>query len=162
MCTPGLQPTLGRLASLTCSHRTHASVVGGTHDEHGWQSASHAAYPPDLNLIIAQAIASRITLNSVPISTANQAERPTDASTPTARVETRDVSPTDRIELSSPLTHAESVSATRGAEETDASELHRHFQRGLGAHPLRNRSPAALLTVRDAATPELVTPPAGE
>eukprot|EP00965_Chrysotila_dentata_P136364 4509643-Pleurochrysis_carterae.AAC.2 len=32
LCTPGLQPALGRLASLTCTHRTHASLVGGSHD----------------------------------------------------------------------------------------------------------------------------------
>eukprot|EP00965_Chrysotila_dentata_P175118 5780416-Pleurochrysis_carterae.AAC.1 len=62
MCTPGLQPALGRLATLTCTHRTHVSLVGGSHDQHGWHSASHAAYPPDLNLAIAQAVASRISL----------------------------------------------------------------------------------------------------
>eukprot|EP00965_Chrysotila_dentata_P155494 5137546-Pleurochrysis_carterae.AAC.2 len=50
MCTPGLQPSLGRLAALTRTHCTHAALVGGTRGEHGWQSASHSAYPPDLNM----------------------------------------------------------------------------------------------------------------
>eukprot|EP00965_Chrysotila_dentata_P030776 1025283-Pleurochrysis_carterae.AAC.1 len=63
MCTPGLQPALSRLSTLTCTHRTHASNVGGARDENGWKSASHAAYPPDLNMLITNAVASRITLD---------------------------------------------------------------------------------------------------
>eukprot|EP00965_Chrysotila_dentata_P173495 5727764-Pleurochrysis_carterae.AAC.1 len=50
LCTPGLQPVLGRLASLTCTHRTHATLVGGSRGETSWTSAAHAAYPPDLNM----------------------------------------------------------------------------------------------------------------
>eukprot|EP00965_Chrysotila_dentata_P018440 613786-Pleurochrysis_carterae.AAC.1 len=64
LCTPGLQPVLGRLASLTCTHRTHVSLVGGSRGENGWNSAAHAAYPPDLNMVIAKALAGRIALNS--------------------------------------------------------------------------------------------------
>eukprot|EP00965_Chrysotila_dentata_P151400 5004080-Pleurochrysis_carterae.AAC.1 len=33
MCTPGLQPVLSRLSTLTCTHRTHTSNVGGTRGE---------------------------------------------------------------------------------------------------------------------------------
>eukprot|EP00965_Chrysotila_dentata_P067900 2246365-Pleurochrysis_carterae.AAC.1 len=54
LCTPGLQPAL---ATLTCSHRSHTSLVGGTRTQDGWKSATHAAYPPDLNMIISNAIA---------------------------------------------------------------------------------------------------------
>eukprot|EP00965_Chrysotila_dentata_P211332 6186409-Pleurochrysis_carterae.AAC.1 len=36
---------------------------------------------------------------------------------------------------------------------TDDDDLHQHFQRGLGAYPLRNRVPAALLTVRSSRLP---------
>eukprot|EP00965_Chrysotila_dentata_P006221 202954-Pleurochrysis_carterae.AAC.1 len=71
LCTPGLQPVLGRLASLTCTHRSHVALVGGSCGENGWNSASHAAYPPDLNMIIAKAIAGRITLNSAPSHSRN-------------------------------------------------------------------------------------------
>eukprot|EP00965_Chrysotila_dentata_P148156 4890674-Pleurochrysis_carterae.AAC.1 len=62
MCTPGLLPTLSRLSTLTCTHRTHASSVGGSRDGDDWRSASHAAYPPDLNMLIANAVASRIKM----------------------------------------------------------------------------------------------------
>eukprot|EP00965_Chrysotila_dentata_P104410 3447803-Pleurochrysis_carterae.AAC.1 len=70
MCTPGLQPALSRLSTLTCTHRTHTSNVSGARDEKGWKSASHAAYPPDLNLLIANAVAARVTLDmrSIPSS----------------------------------------------------------------------------------------------
>eukprot|EP00965_Chrysotila_dentata_P212890 6187308-Pleurochrysis_carterae.AAC.3 len=64
MCTPGLQSALSRLAALTCTHRTHTSNVGGVRDKHGWQSASHSAYPPDLNMSISNAVASRISLST--------------------------------------------------------------------------------------------------
>eukprot|EP00965_Chrysotila_dentata_P082045 2707666-Pleurochrysis_carterae.AAC.1 len=67
LCTPGLEPALARLSSLTCTHRTHTSLVGGTRGDHGWNSASHAAYPPDLNMIIANALAGRIALCSAQI-----------------------------------------------------------------------------------------------
>eukprot|EP00965_Chrysotila_dentata_P063729 2111741-Pleurochrysis_carterae.AAC.1 len=62
MCTPGLLPAFGHLSSLTCTHRTHTSNVGGTRTDNGWSSASHAAYPPDLNMLIAKAVASRIKM----------------------------------------------------------------------------------------------------
>eukprot|EP00965_Chrysotila_dentata_P129297 4273843-Pleurochrysis_carterae.AAC.1 len=49
VCTPGLQPSLACLGELTCSHSSHDQLVGGNRDVDGWSSASHAAYPPDLN-----------------------------------------------------------------------------------------------------------------
>eukprot|EP00965_Chrysotila_dentata_P061059 2022774-Pleurochrysis_carterae.AAC.1 len=56
-CTPGLQPSLACLANLTCSHTSHEQQVGGGRESSGWSSASHAGYPPDLNLLIAKSIA---------------------------------------------------------------------------------------------------------
>eukprot|EP00965_Chrysotila_dentata_P104044 3436102-Pleurochrysis_carterae.AAC.1 len=41
--------------------------------------------------------------------------------------------------------HAHAENSTNG----EAGDLHQHFRRGLGAYPLRNRAPVALLTVRD-------------
>eukprot|EP00965_Chrysotila_dentata_P099356 3284681-Pleurochrysis_carterae.AAC.1 len=64
MCTPGLQPALSKLSTLPCTHRTHANNVGGKRDANGWQSAYHSAYPPDLNMLIANAVASRIALGA--------------------------------------------------------------------------------------------------
>eukprot|EP00965_Chrysotila_dentata_P129530 4282410-Pleurochrysis_carterae.AAC.1 len=43
--------------------------------------------------------------------------------------------------------------AQSDTRETDDDDLRQHFQRGLGAYPLRNRTPAALLTVRNSRQP---------
>eukprot|EP00965_Chrysotila_dentata_P128180 4237774-Pleurochrysis_carterae.AAC.1 len=146
MCTPGLQPALERLASLTCTHRTHDDNVGGSLDGDNWRSASHSAYPPDLNMLIAKAVASRISLTA--------AKRQTQTSPPLAA--TRAVLP-----VTTPHTHSSSVEGVAGttsdaqpAQTSDTrresdNELNQHFQRGLAAYPLRSRTPAALLTVRD-------------
>eukprot|EP00965_Chrysotila_dentata_P036773 1223805-Pleurochrysis_carterae.AAC.1 len=62
LCTLGLQPALSpRLATLTYTHRTHAAHVGGTRDGDSWRSSTHSAYPPDLNMLIARAVASRVS-----------------------------------------------------------------------------------------------------
>eukprot|EP00965_Chrysotila_dentata_P182097 6013006-Pleurochrysis_carterae.AAC.1 len=79
-------------------------------------------------MAIAQAVASRISLNSAPTNPVNQSEQPPDATAPTSR---NDPS-TARIELPSPPIRTEPVDAARGAEDTDASDVHEHFQRGLG------------------------------
>eukprot|EP00965_Chrysotila_dentata_P110198 3641696-Pleurochrysis_carterae.AAC.1 len=93
MCTPGLHPALGRLATLACTHRTHVSLVGGSHDQHGWHSASHAAYPPDLNLAIAQAVASRISLAPATTDTTGRPELA--SSDPSSHATSRVIAPTD-------------------------------------------------------------------
>eukprot|EP00965_Chrysotila_dentata_P205517 6183000-Pleurochrysis_carterae.AAC.2 len=77
LCTPGLQPELGRLASLTCTHRTHSTLVGGSRGQYEWHPATHAAYPPDLNMVVANAVAGRVALNSItPTSTKLPASSP--------------------------------------------------------------------------------------
>eukprot|EP00965_Chrysotila_dentata_P217970 6190330-Pleurochrysis_carterae.AAC.1 len=152
LCTPGLQPALGRLGALTCVHRTHASLVGGTHGQHGWHSATHAAYPPDLNLVIAQAVASRVSLASVPTASDQASGRPpaeTTSNQLATRATMRDAATANRSEEPSLAAEPEAA-RTAGADDHDSLELQRHFQRGLGAYPLRNRSPAALLSVREA------------
>eukprot|EP00965_Chrysotila_dentata_P171072 5645273-Pleurochrysis_carterae.AAC.2 len=144
MCTPGLLPALSRLSTLTCTHRTHASNVGGAHDDNGWKSASHAAYPPDLNMLIANAVACRITMVVTDASLPPQSTSPGDVSDTHQRPNvtppslTTDGLPTSPTDTAQPETHV-----------TDDNDLHQHFQRGLGAYPLRNRTPAALLTVRN-------------
>eukprot|EP00965_Chrysotila_dentata_P010430 339664-Pleurochrysis_carterae.AAC.1 len=58
MVTPGIAPKLAHLESLRCTHTTHAARCGGAKNPDGsWVSLQTAAYPPDLILIIARAIA---------------------------------------------------------------------------------------------------------
>eukprot|EP00965_Chrysotila_dentata_P183006 6043218-Pleurochrysis_carterae.AAC.1 len=102
-------------------------------------------------MLIANAVATRITLTADEHPTSQPSTSPgerTDAVTASPRV------------LPS---HDEEATATATARPTPAiddadgsdHELHQHFQRGLGAYPLRNRTPAALLTVRN---PRLIPP----
>ena len=48
------------LGSLRCTHVIHDKRVGGTQVDNSWTSASHAAYPADLNLYIARVLASLV------------------------------------------------------------------------------------------------------
>eukprot|EP00965_Chrysotila_dentata_P170026 5612496-Pleurochrysis_carterae.AAC.1 len=58
MVTPGIAPKLAHLESLRCTHLTHHIRCGGAKAPDGsWVSRQTAAYPPDLKLIIARAIA---------------------------------------------------------------------------------------------------------
>eukprot|EP00965_Chrysotila_dentata_P164200 5421697-Pleurochrysis_carterae.AAC.1 len=95
-------------------------------------------------MLIANAVASRISLM------ADKRPTPQPSPPPDKRADTATTS-------SGTLpTHDEEVTATATArpapaiDDTDESEreLHQRFQRGLGVYPLRNRTPAALLTVR--------------
>eukprot|EP00965_Chrysotila_dentata_P103723 3423595-Pleurochrysis_carterae.AAC.1 len=59
LVTPGLSPKLNHLAKLRCTHAYHIRPCGGHKDAAGtWTSQFAAAYPPDLNFIIARAVAS--------------------------------------------------------------------------------------------------------
>eukprot|EP00965_Chrysotila_dentata_P117433 3881602-Pleurochrysis_carterae.AAC.1 len=107
-------------------------------------------------MIIANALASRITLNSARILPANTVEpatselrtfrpvraSPAEASMPAISQPQLPESPDDTSRL-----HADEP-----ASSVDSS-LREHFRRGLGAYPLRNREPTALLTVRDSTRP---------
>jgi hypothetical protein len=55
MYSPGLAPLLDSLDRLRCTHKTHASQVGGVRSDNGsWDSAGAAAYPADFNLLLAR------------------------------------------------------------------------------------------------------------
>eukprot|EP00965_Chrysotila_dentata_P028628 951424-Pleurochrysis_carterae.AAC.1 len=96
-------------------------------------------------MLIANAVASRITLMTDKHPTP-QPSPPPDGRADTATANCRTLP-----------SHDEQATATATArpapaiDDTDESEreLRQHFQRGLGAYSLRNRTPAALLTVRD-------------
>eukprot|EP00965_Chrysotila_dentata_P058958 1956982-Pleurochrysis_carterae.AAC.1 len=101
-------------------------------------------------MLIANAVASRISLTA--------AKRQAQTSPPP---------PVTRAVLPSPAPHARSSSVEGAAGTTSYAqpaqvsdsrsesdnELNQHFQRGLGAYPLRSRTPTALLTVRDVQAP---------
>jgi hypothetical protein len=57
--TPGLDPWLNHLRSLSCSHSSHGETAGGEQLESGeWNSKGAAAYPPAFNLFLAKALRS--------------------------------------------------------------------------------------------------------
>eukprot|EP00965_Chrysotila_dentata_P025652 852090-Pleurochrysis_carterae.AAC.1 len=109
-------------------------------------------------MIIANALAGRIALNSARILSdssskstppesharksgyAPSADTPMPTDTPPQRTDAPAISPSP---------------ATDSDEPTDADDtsLREHFQRGLGAYPLRNREPAALLSVHNSTLP---------
>eukprot|EP00965_Chrysotila_dentata_P016422 543734-Pleurochrysis_carterae.AAC.1 len=96
-------------------------------------------------MLIANAVATRITLAANKRPTPQPSPPPderTDAATANSRV-----LPSHDEEATATAT----ARTTPAIDDTDGSdhELHQHFQRGLGAYPLRNRTPAALLTLRN-------------
>eukprot|EP00965_Chrysotila_dentata_P149241 4928762-Pleurochrysis_carterae.AAC.1 len=102
--------------------------------------------------MIAKAVASRSTLNSVHPSPSSLREPPPPRSDTDAPFTAADRSANDSRE------HLLSGDDSTRRDDADSStpdepELREHSQRGLGAYPLRNRHPAALLSVRDASQP---------
>eukprot|EP00965_Chrysotila_dentata_P055064 1827046-Pleurochrysis_carterae.AAC.2 len=95
-------------------------------------------------MLIANAVASRISLLADKQPTPQPSSLPGEhADTVAANTRT----PSSHDEGAVATTSAQPAPATDGTDESER-ELHQHFQRGLGAYPLRNRTPAALLTVR--------------
>eukprot|EP00965_Chrysotila_dentata_P030523 1016077-Pleurochrysis_carterae.AAC.1 len=139
MCTPGLQFALERLASLTCTHRTHDDNVGGSLDGDNWRSASHSAYPPDLNMIIANAVASRISLTTAKQRT--QASPPIPAARASLPATTPSHARSSSVEGAAGATDDVQPAQTSDTHSESDTELNQHFQRGLGAYPLRSRTP---------------------
>eukprot|EP00965_Chrysotila_dentata_P066079 2187770-Pleurochrysis_carterae.AAC.1 len=145
LCTPGLQPSLASLAVLTCVHKTHEQRVGGHQEASGWSSSSHAAYPPDLNLLIAKAI----TVRSVSVPPATS--RPSSLPQPTPPTANDSAPPTthpfpDMIQT--PDAPPAPLDAAHTSELGLSPPNRVHFRRDLGAYPLRSREPAVLFTAR--------------
>eukprot|EP00965_Chrysotila_dentata_P009675 315187-Pleurochrysis_carterae.AAC.1 len=94
-------------------------------------------------MIIANAIATRITVaEKIPVeSHKSQAAAPPPV---TSRI-------TDDRVAAQTTNNAPTAISEDSTDQTEreSPDLHKHFQRGLGAYPLRNRSPTALLTVRE-------------
>eukprot|EP00965_Chrysotila_dentata_P094270 3116523-Pleurochrysis_carterae.AAC.1 len=94
-------------------------------------------------MIISNAITTRITVaEKVPVeSNKLHAAAPPPV---TSRI-------TDDRVAAQPTNDAPTVLSNDSTDQTEheSPDLHKHFQRGSGAYPLRNRSPTALLTVRE-------------
>jgi hypothetical protein len=58
MYSPGLSTQLDSLSNILCTHSSHSQIAGGRKTTDGWNSKPSAAYPPDLCLMLANALAS--------------------------------------------------------------------------------------------------------
>eukprot|EP00965_Chrysotila_dentata_P092638 3057056-Pleurochrysis_carterae.AAC.2 len=134
--TPGLAPNLRSLADLRCEHQSHISIAGGQKIASGWSSAHTAAYPPDLNFLLA-----RVFALAAPISPTTT--RTADASSVAAPVATTAVPGPVSATSNDIPTIAPSADATTVAQPDSATERPERapFQRGLGEYPLRGRQP---------------------
>ena len=79
LCTPAFAAQLRSLSKLRCDHASH-SQVGGRRNGNEWSSTRSAAYPSDLNLLLAQCCATLTAALEAPAVAeehAPPAERPT-------------------------------------------------------------------------------------
>eukprot|EP00965_Chrysotila_dentata_P127199 4206763-Pleurochrysis_carterae.AAC.1 len=95
-------------------------------------------------MIISNAIAARLTV----VETAPVEPHKPPTTAPTCNRTTDARASAQATDSASTATTSEPTSQT----DDESPDLNKHFQRGLGAYPLRNRSPTALLTVREAAS----------
>eukprot|EP00965_Chrysotila_dentata_P154235 5097604-Pleurochrysis_carterae.AAC.1 len=101
-------------------------------------------------MLIANAVASRISL------TAGKRQAHTSPPPPITHAVLPSMAPhahSSNVEgAASTTSDAQTAQASDARSESD-NEVNQHFQRGLGAYPLRSRTPTALLTVRDVRAP---------
>ena len=64
MYTPGMSAWLDPLRERRCTHSSHPEVAGGKKTNGTWNSTEAAAYPPDFNSYVAQAVASLVRQRS--------------------------------------------------------------------------------------------------
>jgi len=65
--TAGFDSWLDVLRDRQCTHSTHAKLAGGEKTKAGWNSNEAAAYPPDFNSYLAQAVAAMVKQRSTPM-----------------------------------------------------------------------------------------------
>ena len=166
--TAGFDSSFSPLNRLLCTHApgTHGTVAGGGIVDGKWSSAATAAYPADLNLLIAEAI---LHLSTSTVTTAPDApiRPPTEASAPVAPdaklaataaddaaddatdagTATDDATPAPRGDPSSPLARRTAIARDAAAPPSGnrrRRQVRDVFQRGLGAVQTRSRGTAAL------------------
>eukprot|EP00965_Chrysotila_dentata_P017666 587241-Pleurochrysis_carterae.AAC.1 len=149
LVTPGIAPKLAHLESLRCTHMSHSARCGGTKTPDGsWVSQQTAAYPPDLNLIIARAIAALRPNTHESLQPATTTQTAAAASTVEPAV-THSVA-TDSRQSDPPPDPPSQPDRTDTTAHAPADET-RHrvpFQCGLGSYSLRSSQPAALFVTR--------------
>ena len=59
MYTAGFDAWLDILREYRCVHKSHPKIAGGDKTHNKWNSNETAAYPPDFNMFVAQAIGSQ-------------------------------------------------------------------------------------------------------
>ena len=57
MYSAGFDAWLDPLGNRECAHSTHSKIAGGEKVKNKWNSNDAAAYPPDFNSFLAQAVA---------------------------------------------------------------------------------------------------------
>ena len=75
LATSRLATLLRPLNSLKCTHKNHDQQVGGQEVDGVWSSAAHAAYPPDLNLLLARLFASLVFPVATVVDRSSEAEK---------------------------------------------------------------------------------------
>ena len=65
--TAGFDAWLDVLRERRCEHSTHAKLAGGEKTRSGWNSNEAAAYPPDFNSYLAQAVAALVKQRSTAV-----------------------------------------------------------------------------------------------
>ena len=76
MYTAGLDAWLDVLVDRGCEHSSHEKVAGGEKSNKGWNSNETAAYPPNFNSYLAQAVADLVRQRRTAPSTAPDATVP--------------------------------------------------------------------------------------
>ena len=162
--TAGFDSSFSPLNRLLCTHApgTHGTVAGGAKVDEKWSSAATAAYPADLNLLIAEAILhlSTSTVTTPPVASIRPPTETPATVAPDAEpniaiaddaidadAAADDASPAPRTDAP-PLAAPRTVAA-RDTEAPPSGNRRRRqardvFQRGLGAIQTRSRGTAAL------------------
>ena len=135
MYTAGLDAWLDSLRERTCEHSHHAKLAGGDKRPDGWNSNKTAAYPPDLNLFFAQAMANYVRQRQADLSLAPLAPAERTQTHPAVPAETNDPAdedsrPTDPLEQTHKVTGTSTSAATSATsarhlsfDDTDHTDL---------------------------------------
>eukprot|EP00965_Chrysotila_dentata_P105465 3483060-Pleurochrysis_carterae.AAC.3 len=150
-----LAPKRDTRARLLVSSRVlNKSHVGSSSGPDGWSSSNHAAYPADLNYIIAKAVATRASVVARHTDASQQLPPATlpaaTPSTASATCTTLDSAADPTVAAATPPADRSYRDGTTAVEVSLPETASPRFRRGLGAYPLRNRQPTVLFTARTA------------
>ena len=107
--TAGFDAWLDVLRDRQCDHRSHAKLAGGEKTKSGWNSNEAAAYPPDFNSYLAQAVAAMVKQRSTPVAAPPVDNSGPDVVTKEAPKDTRPRAPPPPTDRRAPATSAPAV-----------------------------------------------------